>query len=100
MTPITLNGRQVEPDADPATPLLWVLRTHVGLVGTKFGRGVAQCGYGQSGQVMGATALPKRQRRPSDAHIDAAIQRLHRGAADGPAPARRALAACMTGAAA
>ena len=31
-------------DADPNTPLLWVLRDHIGLVGTKYGCGVAQCG--------------------------------------------------------
>ncbi len=39
-----LNGRRVAVDADPATPLLWVLRDHLGLTGTKYGCGIAQCG--------------------------------------------------------
>ncbi len=41
---LRINGRTLETDADPATPLLWVLRDHLGLTGTKFGCGVAQCG--------------------------------------------------------
>jgi isoquinoline 1-oxidoreductase subunit alpha len=40
----TLNGSRAEVDVDPSTPLLWVLRDHLGLTGTKFGCGVAQCG--------------------------------------------------------
>jgi isoquinoline 1-oxidoreductase subunit alpha len=40
----TLNGAATEVDVDPSTPLLWVLRDHLGLTGTKFGCGVAQCG--------------------------------------------------------
>ena len=39
-----LNGARTEVDVDPSTPLLWVLRDHLGLIGTKFGCGVAQCG--------------------------------------------------------
>src|SRR5689334_926857 len=41
---LTVNGRRVRVDVDPATPLLWVLRDTLGLTGTKFGCGVAQCG--------------------------------------------------------
>jgi aerobic-type carbon monoxide dehydrogenase small subunit (CoxS/CutS family) len=41
---IVVNGRDVEVDADDDTPLLWVLRDHLGLTGTKFGCGIAQCG--------------------------------------------------------
>jgi isoquinoline 1-oxidoreductase alpha subunit len=40
----TLNGAPATVDVDPSTPLLWVLRDHLGLTGTKFGCGVAQCG--------------------------------------------------------
>jgi len=40
----TLNGSRTEVEVDPLTPLLWVLRDHLGLTGTKFGCGVAQCG--------------------------------------------------------
>jgi isoquinoline 1-oxidoreductase alpha subunit len=127
MTTLTLNGQRSTLDADPATPLLWVLRDQLGLTGTKFGCGmaqcgactvhlngqavrscttplaaaaggslstieglqddrvgrqvidawvrhdVAQCGYCQSGQVMTAVALLRRNRRPTDAQIDAAM---------------------------
>ncbi len=38
------NGRTVEVEAAPDTPLLWVLRDHLGATGTKFGCGAAQCG--------------------------------------------------------
>jgi len=41
---ITVNGREVDVDVDDDTPLLWVLRDHLGLTGTKFGCGIAQCG--------------------------------------------------------
>lgn len=41
---LNINGKNVEVDVDPDTPMLWVLRDHVKLVGTKFGCGIAQCG--------------------------------------------------------
>lgn len=41
---ITVNGKQHQVDVDPSTPMLWVLRDHLNLVGTKFGCGVAACG--------------------------------------------------------
>ena len=42
---LTINGKQhVVSDVDESTPLLWVLRDHLGLVGAKYGCGVAQCG--------------------------------------------------------
>jgi isoquinoline 1-oxidoreductase alpha subunit len=44
MTSFVLNGKVVQTDADPATPLLWVLRESMGLTGTKYGCGMAQCG--------------------------------------------------------
>lgn len=46
MAAITLkiNKKEYEVDVDPQTPLLWVIRDHVGLVGTKYGCGIAQCG--------------------------------------------------------
>ena len=111
---------------DPDTPLVWALRDHLGLVGTKYGCGiaqcgactvwldgdpvracqlpvgqvegrsvttveglagdalhpvqqawvehdVAQCGYCQAGQIMSAAALLRRNPKPSDAEIDAAM---------------------------
>jgi isoquinoline 1-oxidoreductase subunit alpha len=41
---LTVNGRQYKVDLEPDTPLLWALRDAVGLTGTKFGCGIAQCG--------------------------------------------------------
>ena len=39
-----LNGKETRVDADPGTPLLWVLRDHLQMTGTKYGCGIAQCG--------------------------------------------------------
>jgi isoquinoline 1-oxidoreductase alpha subunit len=41
---LRINGKARQVDVDPTTPLLWVLRDHLGMTGTKFGCGVAQCG--------------------------------------------------------
>ena len=123
-----VNGKPVQTDADPDTPLLWVLRDGLGLTGTKYGCGraqcgactvhvngeaelscsvkvadvagkrvatiegiaasgavakvvkaawidkdVVQCGYCQPGQVMAAVALLTKNRSPSDAQIDEAM---------------------------
>jgi isoquinoline 1-oxidoreductase subunit alpha len=126
MTTITVNNQMVNVDAAPDTPLLWVLRDHLGMTGTKFGCGMAlcgactvhidgaatrscvlplsavagksittieglsldrshavqkawleidvpQCGYCQSGQIMSAAALLKKNPKPNDADIDAAM---------------------------
>ena len=130
MAKFHVNGEQVDFRGPPDTPLLWVLREYLGLTGTKYGCGVAQCGactvhvggeptracvtpassldgkrvvtiehvavtsqarvakavqaawidrdvvqcgYCQSGQVMAAAALLRRNTAPSDADIDAAM---------------------------
>lgn len=124
---INVNGRQHVVDIDGDTPLLWAIRDVIGMTGTKFGCGIAQCGactvhldgapvracvlpisavgmrevttieavgatdsgkriqdawlavdvvqcgYCQSGQIMSAAALLKRNPSPSDADIDAAM---------------------------
>jgi len=44
MVHLNINGREHELDVDPDTPLLWVLRDTLGLTGTKYGCGIAQCG--------------------------------------------------------
>ena len=41
---LTVNGARAKVDVDPSTPLLWVLRENLGLTGTKYGCGAAQCG--------------------------------------------------------
>jgi isoquinoline 1-oxidoreductase alpha subunit len=44
MVRLTVNGKAHDVDVDPSTPLLWALREQVGLTGTKYGCGIAQCG--------------------------------------------------------
>ena len=44
MITLQINGESMQVDVDPATPLLWVVRENLGLTGTKFGCGRAQCG--------------------------------------------------------
>jgi isoquinoline 1-oxidoreductase alpha subunit len=126
-----VNGAPVTVDAPAATPLLWVIREHVKLTGTKFGCGagmcgacmvhidgnrafscqtqlsevagrsvttieglsptsshplqkawlaenVPQCGYCQSGQIMAAVALLRKNPHPSDAAIDEAMTNICR----------------------
>ncbi len=124
---LKINNKTYTVDADPKMPLLWAIRDIVGLTGTKYGCGIAQCGactvhlegtpvrscsipvsaaanknittiegispdnshpvqqawiqeqvpqcgYCQSGQIMAATALLKKNANPSDKDIDAAMQ--------------------------
>jgi isoquinoline 1-oxidoreductase alpha subunit len=127
MIALNVNGKRVEVDADPDTPLLWVLRDRLDMTGTKYGCGMAlcgactvhlngaparscstpvsaavgkrittieaigatkegravqaawvandvpQCGYCQSGQIMSAVALLQKNKRPTEADIDAAM---------------------------
>jgi isoquinoline 1-oxidoreductase alpha subunit len=123
-TTLDVNGKPLTVTASPDTPLLWVLRDELGLTGTKYGCGVAQCGactvladgqavrscqlpvsavgaakittieglggahplqkawveldvpqcgYCQSGQIMGAAALLAQTPKPDDAAISAAM---------------------------
>ncbi|MCG8323784.1 MAG: (2Fe-2S)-binding protein [Cytophagales bacterium] len=58
---IQVNGRQQQVDVDPDTPILWVLRDHLQLVGTKYGCGIAQCGactIHLEGTAVRACSLP------------------------------------------
>ena len=61
MATLNVNGRSVSVDVAPDTPLLWVLRDHVGLTGTKYGCGIAACGactVHLDGQPMRSCVLP------------------------------------------
>jgi len=132
MPKLNINGRVRDVQVEPDTPLLWVIREQVGLTGTKYGCGVAQCGactvhvngglvrscsfpvgsvkptdrivtieglsanashpvqkawaaldvpqcgYCQSGQIMAAAALLKRNAKPSDKDIDEAMSNICR----------------------
>jgi isoquinoline 1-oxidoreductase alpha subunit len=44
MTKISINKKQYDTDSDPSTLMLWLIRDEIGLTGTKFGCGIAQCG--------------------------------------------------------
>ena len=61
MVRLNVNGTAKEVDVDPSTPLLWVLRDSLGLVGAKFGCGIAQCGactVHVDGMSMRSCSLP------------------------------------------
>jgi isoquinoline 1-oxidoreductase alpha subunit len=61
MQKLNVNGRAVELNIDPDTPLLWALRDHVGITGTKYGCGVGACGACTvhiDGQAVRSCAMP------------------------------------------
>ena len=61
MVALTINGRSREVDVEPDTPLLWVIRDTVGLTGTKYGCGIAQCGACTvhiNGEAVRSCSLP------------------------------------------
>ena len=61
MVKLDINGQVHEVDVDPETPLLWVLRDNLGMTGTKYGCGIAQCGACSvhiDGEVTRSCLLP------------------------------------------
>ncbi|MTB50030.1 (2Fe-2S)-binding protein [Lewinella sp. W8] len=61
---LSVNGKTHQVDVDPNTPILWVLRDHLRLVGTKYGCGIAQCGactIHVDGVAMRSCSLPVSQ---------------------------------------
>src|SRR5437868_4973040 len=97
MITITVNGQRHDVDAAPDTPLLWALRDHLGLTGTKFGCGAALCGACTvhiDGEAVRSCSLP----------LSAAGARHHGGAgarlADSDAGQRRLVPGDCAGAAA
>jgi len=61
MIRLTINGKTLDVDVDPNTPLLWAIREQVGLTGTKYGCGIAQCGACTvhiDGSPMRSCAIP------------------------------------------
>ena len=64
-----VNGQQRRFDGDPQTPLLWVIRDELGLTGTKYGCGIAQCGACSvhvNGRVTRSCSLPISAIKPTD----------------------------------
>src|SRR3982750_460550 len=61
MTQLNINGKVRDVEVEPDTPLLWVIREQVGLTGTKYGCGVAQCGacsVHMNGEVVRSCSIP------------------------------------------
>ena len=69
MTQLNINGRSHQVDVEPDTPLLWVIREQVGLTGTKYGCGVAQCGACSvhiNGELVRSCTIPLSSIKASD----------------------------------
>src|SRR5512132_2647725 len=69
MARLTINGKTTEVTVNPSTPLLWAIREQVGLTGTKYGCGVAQCGACSvhiNGEVRRSCSIPVSSVKPSD----------------------------------
>jgi isoquinoline 1-oxidoreductase subunit alpha len=69
MVKLHINGKIAELHIDPETPLLWAIREHAGLTGTKYGCGVAQCGACSvllNGDVVRSCAMPVSAIKPGD----------------------------------
>ena len=63
MVRLTINGKSMDVDVHPSTPLLWAIREQVGLTGTKYGCGIAQCGactVHVDGKAVRSCVLPVR----------------------------------------
>ena len=69
MAKLNINGKVRDVAVEPDTPLLWVIRENVGLTGTKYGCGVAQCGACSvhvNGNVVRSCSMPVSAIKPSD----------------------------------
>ncbi len=69
MAKLNINGKVRDVQAEPDTPLLWVIREQVGPTGTKYGCGVAQCGACSvhiNGEVMRSCSVPLEAINPGD----------------------------------
>jgi len=69
MAKLNINGTVRDVQAEPDTPLLWVIREQVGLTGTKYGCGVAQCGACSvhvNGEVTRSCSIPVSSVKPTD----------------------------------
>ena len=69
MAKLNINGKVRDVQAEPDTPLLWVIREQVGLTGTKYGCGVAQCGACSvhiNGEVQRSCSIPLSSVKASD----------------------------------
>ena len=66
---LNVNGKTYEVDVEPGMPLLWALREFIGLIGTKYGCGIEQCGACSvhiNGEVRRSCSIPVSTVRPAD----------------------------------
>ena len=66
MAKLNINGQTFDVQTEAETPLLWVIREQIGLTGTKYGCGIAQCGACSvhiNGEVMRSCSIPSRRRQ-------------------------------------
>ena len=91
MATLHVNGKRRDFDAEAETPLLWVLREQLGLTGTKYGCGIAQCGA----CTVHIDGVPTRScvRPVSSVAVDAKIVTIEGLSADGSHPVQKAWAA-------
>ena len=69
MATLNINGLMHDVQVEPETPLLWVIREQIGLTGTKYGCGIAQCGACSvhiNGEVMRSCSIPVSDIKASD----------------------------------
>ena len=69
MSKLNINGRSRDVQMEASTPLLWVIREQIGLTGTKYGCGVAQCGACSvhlNGEVVRSCSVPVSSIKPTD----------------------------------
>src|SRR3569833_2060267 len=81
MVHLTINGKTVDLDVEPDTPLLWAIRENAGLTGTKYGCGVAQCGsctVHVNGEPKRSCSVPVGSLAPGDRVVT--IEGLSKGA--------------------
>jgi len=83
MAALSINGQTHQVDVDPITPLLWALRDTIGLTGTKYGCGIAQCGactVHMDGVAMRSCSVPvsAAEGKQITADIDANISNICR----------------------
>ncbi len=71
---LRINGKEHTVQVDEDVPLLWVIREHLQIIGTKYGCGISQCGYCQPGQIMQAVALLQKNSNPSEEEIVRAME--------------------------
>ena len=91
MAELKVNGTMINIDVSPDTPLLWVLRDHIGLTGSKYGCGIGQCGACSvhiNGDVKRSCTIPISSIKASDEIVT--IEGLSR---DGTHPVQKAWAA-------